>query len=97
MGIVKAVAFSEQFGVDAKAYGWLGVAQDIAARADLTKRECTIVQHMISYHSDRSTLKSKLEQEVRKATEASVYDKISPCLRALMSRAESGRDLGPAE
>ena len=72
-------------------------AESLATRSAVTRRECAIVQHMIALHTDRAALKSKLESEKAKAMSANHYDEIHACLRALIKRAEAGRDLGPAE
>ena len=58
-----------------------------------------IVAHCVTYGKDRTTLKSKLAAEKSKAKSSSenVLHLIHVALISLISRAESGRDLGPVD
>jgi hypothetical protein len=95
--VSKACAYAERLGLSKIDYGWLGQAEQDVSTAVLTRREISIVSCMVNLHKNRTALKAKVETEKDKAEQENSYASISSCLRQLMARAESGRDLGAIE
>ena len=88
---------AERFARDKKDYPFLIKAEEILERGKVTRREMSIATVFINFHKDRPALKMKIQKERAMAAKEKIEELLSAPVEHLMSRAEKGRDLGPAD